>query len=209
MDIQYFGANCVKISGKKGSVVVDDNLSSYGLKPIHKPSDILLYTKPQEENKKTEAKLMIDQPGEYEASDISIIGIAARPHTGEQDDSSAIMYKITIDDIRVAVVGHVHPDLKDTQLEALGVVDVLVVPVGGHGYTLDGVGAHELIKEIEPKLVIPTHYLDKAIKYEVEQTDLQTAVKALGMEIKETLPKLKVKPSDFSEGTELIVLQRQ
>jgi L-ascorbate metabolism protein UlaG (beta-lactamase superfamily) len=66
-----------------------------------------------------------------------------------------------------------------------------------------------VIKKIEPKIVIPTHYDDKALNYEVPQIALVDAVKSLGMEPKETLAKFKPKPADFSDTTQLIVLERQ
>lgn len=208
MEIQFFGANCIKVVGKKGTVVVDDTLENNGLKNVGKAGDILLFTSKQTKDR-PEAKLSIDLPGEYEVADISIVGIAARSHMDEESKKSATMYKITLNDLRVAVVGHIHPDLTDDQLEALGIVDVLVIPVGGNGYTLDGQGAHEVIKEVEPKMVIPTHYSDKAIKFEVPQNSLDDALKSLGMEVKERTAKLKVKSSEFGEGTELVVLERQ
>jgi L-ascorbate metabolism protein UlaG (beta-lactamase superfamily) len=87
-------------------------------------------------------------------------------------------------------------------------VDILVVPVGNSGYTLDAVGALKIIKQIEPKVVIPTHYSDKAIKYEVPQVELADALKNLGMEVSETLDKYKYKPTELSDSTKLIVLNR-
>jgi len=119
------------------------------------------------------------------------------------------MYRVEADDIRVGVVGHIFPELSDAQLEALGTIDVLIIPVGNSGYTMDAVGALNLIKKIEPKLVIPTHYDDKAIKYPVPQVSLEEALKGLAMEPKETVPKLKVKPAELAENTELVVLERQ
>ena len=87
-------------------------------------------------------------------------------------------------------------------------VDVLVVPVGGNGYTVDPVGALKLIKAIEPKLVVPTHYADKALKYPVPQQDLAAALKELAMETKETVAKLKLKPAELTDVTQLIVLEK-
>jgi L-ascorbate metabolism protein UlaG (beta-lactamase superfamily) len=106
------------------------------------------------------------------------------------------------------VLGHIYPELSDDQLEAIGMVDVLFTPVGGHGYTLDAVGALRLTRVIDPKLVIPTHYEDKALKYEVPQTSLAQAVTELSMEPKEKLDKLKVKSTDLGEVTQLVVLQK-
>jgi L-ascorbate metabolism protein UlaG (beta-lactamase superfamily) len=87
-------------------------------------------------------------------------------------------------------------------------VDVMVVPVGGNGYTVDPVGALKLIKAVEPKLLIPTHYADKALKYEVPQQELGNALKELGMEPKESTAKLKLKPVDLTDLTQLIVIEK-
>jgi len=87
-------------------------------------------------------------------------------------------------------------------------IDVLVVPVGGNGYTVDPVGALKLIKAIEPKLVVPTHYDDKTLKYPVPQQTLEGALKELGMEPKETVAKLRLKPGELTDVTQLIVLEK-
>jgi L-ascorbate metabolism protein UlaG (beta-lactamase superfamily) len=208
LELQYFGANCVKLSTKTATLVVDDNLASLGLKPVTKPDDIAVFTSQQTKSPQS-AKLAIDSPGEYEVSDVSIQGIAARAHTGEPKTQGSTIFKIVADNIRVGVLGHIHPELSDAQLESLGTVDVLVVPVGGGGYTLDPVEALKLIKKIEPKTVIPTHFADKASKYEVPQLELSEILKELAMEPKETVAKLKLKPADWGEGTQLIVLERQ
>lgn len=206
MELQYFGGNCVRITNKKASIVVDDNLVDLGLKPVVKAGDIVLYTHDKKEIEG--AKLVIDQPGEYESSFITINGVPARSHTDEQGKKSATMFKVVVDDMRIAVVGHIYPELNDDQLEALGTVDILIIPVGGFGYTLDAVGALKLIKDIEPKLVIPTHYADPAITYPVPQAELGEAIKGLAMEAKESVQKLKIKSADLSDVTQLIIVER-
>lgn len=207
MEIQYHGANCIRVSTKKASIVIDDKSGT-----ATKNGDIVIFTDSQNLKKpKQDVKTIIEQPGEYEVSDTSIQGVAARAHMDEPGTKQATMFKIIGDDIRLVAVGHVYPELNDEQLEALGTVDVLVIPVGGHGYTLDALGALKLIKKIEPKIIIPTHYADKTIKYEVPQSDLAEALKELSMEPKETVPKLKLKASELfgSESNQLIVLERQ
>jgi L-ascorbate metabolism protein UlaG (beta-lactamase superfamily) len=208
MEIQFYGANCVRLTAKKANITIDDNLTDLGLKSVTKKGDIALYTGAHGEPA-VEVKLVIDHPGEYEVSDISINAISARAHIDEAGQKTATMFKVMMDDIRVAIVGHIYPELNDAQLEALGTVDILVIPVGGNGFTLDPVGALSLIKKIEPKLVIPTHYDDSAIKYPVPQQPLEEALKSLAMELKETAPKLKVKLGDLSDETQLVVLERQ
>lgn len=207
MDIQFYGANCVVVGGKHSRIVIDDNLAELGAKPVTKDDDISLFTGNHQEDKHA-LKLMIDQPGEYEVAGVSVYGIAARAHMDTDDKKTATVYKLVFDDMNMLVVGHIYPELSDDQLEAIGTVDVMLVPVGGNGYTLDGLGALKLIKKIEPKLVIPTHYDDPALNFPVPQQPLDQALKAMAMEPKETTAKLKLKSTDLTDVTQLIVLEK-
>ena len=208
MELQYFGGNCVRLSSKKAAIIIDDNLASLGAKAVTKPGDVALYTSAHG-LPAVETKIIIDQPGEYEVSDISIQGIAARAHMDEEKQKTATIYKLVIDDIRIAVIGHIYPELSSIQLESLSTIDILIIPVGGNGYTLDPIGALKLIKEIEPKLVIPTHYDEKGLNYEVPQQSLEDALKGLSMEPRETVAKLKVKAGELGDTTQLVILEKQ
>lgn len=209
MEVQYFGGNCVKISTKKASVVIDDNLKDIGGGAITKAGDIVLYTGKAGKPSK-DVKFVVARPGNYEIADVSVTGVAARSHLDEAGKHSATMYRIEADDLRIAVVGHIHPDIQESELEALGIIDVLIVPVGGHGFTLDPVGALKVIKEIEPKIIVPTNYDDSKLKYEVPAISLEEALKGLAMEPKETVSKLKVKATELlSDQPQLYVLERQ
>jgi len=207
MELQYFGANCLRLSAKKAQIVIDDNLADIGLNSITKPADISLRTS-REFPEHTEAMFRAELPGEYEVSGVVIHGVPARAHMDEEGKHNAVIYTIQADDTKVLVLGHIYPELSEDQLEQIGMVDIAVVPVGGNGYTLDGVGALKVIKQIEPKVVIPTHYADSKIKYEVPQAPLADAVKGLGMEVSETLAKFKIKPAELSDSTKLVVLER-
>lgn len=207
MELTYYGANCVRLVTKKSAITIDDNMAEIGLKGVMKAGDIALYTG-KHNPPKVDTQLVIDLPGEYEVSDTSIHGVGARAHLDESG-KNATMFKIIGEDIRLVVLGHIYPDLTEAQLESLGTVDVLIIPVGGNGYTLDAIGAAKIIKKIEPKLIIPVHYADKSIKYEVPQSPLDEALKVLAIEPKETVPRLKIKSGELAETTQLIVLERQ
>jgi len=206
MDLQFYGANCVSLTHKGTRVLVDDNLGDLGAKSVLKVDDVALYT--TSHGTATTARLLLDGPGEFEVADISIVGLAARAHIDEPGQKNATMFKLVAGEQSVLITGHVYPELSEAQLEAIGVIDVLIVPVGGNGYTLDPVGALKLIKEIEPKLVIPTHYADKALNYPVPQQELENALKELGMEPKETVAKLRLKAGELSDVTQLVVLEK-
>jgi hypothetical protein len=208
VELTFYGANCLKLNSKRASIVVDDNLARLGQKSVTKPADISLRTNKQFPEHE-QAAFKAEMPGEYEISGVVIHGIAARAHMDDEGQHNAVIYTVEADDTTVAIIGHIYPELNEDQLEQIGLVDVAVVPVGGNGFTLDGADALNVIKQIEPKVVIPTHYADKAIKYEVPQAELAEAVKNLGMEITETAAKYKIKPADLSDTTKLVVLERQ
>ena len=208
MDVQFYGANCIVISDRQARIVVDDNLAELGAKSVSKEGDIALFTQAHTGALAPSPKLMIDQPGEYEVSGVSIYGIAARAHIDEEGKKTATMYKLIVDDTSILITGHIYPELTDDQLETIGTVDVMVVPVGGNGYTLDGVGALKLIKKIEPKLIIPTHFDDSSLKFPVPQQPLDQCLNALAMEPKETIAKLKLKASEVGDVTQLVVLEK-
>ena len=207
MDTQFYGANCLVLSSKQIRVVVDDTLSSLGAKSVAKEGDICLFTGAHE-NVAANVKISIDSPGEYEVSGVSIFGLQVRSHMDEEKQKSGVMYKITWGDARVLVTGHVFPKLTEAELEAIGTIDLMFVPVGGNGYTTDAVGVLQLIKQIEPKLVVPTHYADSALKYEVPQQELSDALKTLGMEPKETTKKYQFKMGEITDTTQLVVLEK-
>jgi L-ascorbate metabolism protein UlaG (beta-lactamase superfamily) len=206
VDLQFYGANCLSLTHKGARIVVDDNLVDLGAKSILKSDDVVLFTGPH--GAADNARLVFDSPGEYEVSDISVVGIAARAHIDEPGTKNATMFKLIVGDVSMLITGHIYPELSDDQLETIGIIDLLVVPVGGNGYTVDPVGALKLIKDIEPKLVIPTHYADKALHYPVPQQELANALKELAMEPKEAVTKLRLKPAELTDLTQLLILEK-
>lgn len=206
MDLQFYGANCLSVTHKGSRIVIDDNLADLGGKSILKADDVALFTGPH--GSSDVARLSFDSPGEYEVSDVSVIGIAARAHIDAPGSLAATMFKLVTGDLSILITGHIYPELTDDELEAVGVIDLLIVPVGGNGYTVDPVGALKLIKSIEPKLVVPTHYADPSLKFPVPQQELSVALVELAMEPRETVSKLKLKHSELTDITQLILLEK-
>jgi L-ascorbate metabolism protein UlaG (beta-lactamase superfamily) len=174
-EIECKGANAVVISTKKTTAVFDPKLEMTGLKNVKVKDAVQIATEARFATPDEGEHLLIEGPGEYEVGDFSIRGIAAQRHIDTEDEEKkTTMYRVEIGDIRIGVIGNISPKLEDEQLEALGVVDILVVPVGGGGYTLDATSAVSLVRQVEPKAVIPVHFADSGMKYEVPQDELET-----------------------------------
>lgn len=192
-EVEYKGANGVIVASKKASLVFDPKLSLVGLKDLSVKDAVELATEARFALNSDDAKLVIEGPGEYGIADFDIRGVAAQRHLDtENDPKVATIYRVESGDIRAAVIGNIYEKLSEDQLEEIGVVDVLVIPVGGSGYTLDATGAATLTRQIDPKIVIPVHYADDAIKYEVPQSGVDTFISELGAPVEEAA-KLKLK----------------
>lgn len=206
MDIKFYGANCVRLQTKKVGVSIDDNLASLGQKTVTKDNDLSVFTSRQH-LETPKGTFYVDRPGEYEVMNVSIKGIAAQGHMDEPGKKNSVIYRLVINDYKIGVVGHIYPEISEEQVESLGMIDILLIPVGGHGYTLDGIGALRIIKKIGPSIVVPTHFADSKIKYEVPQDSLEEIRKVLSMEPAEELETLSLKSREFSEGTRLVILK--
>ena len=153
--------------------------------------------------------MTLEGPGEYEVSDFSIRGMPAVRHI-DADDSLPVstIYRVEVGGVNIAILGNIAPKLSEDQLESIGVVDMVIIPVGGGGYTLDATSAASLVRKIDPKVVIPVHYADAALKYEVPQGDLETFTKELGAPVEETA-KYKIKSaSAVPEALTTVVVTR-
>lgn len=193
-DIEYKGGNTVVVATKKSTLIIDPAQSVIGLKDIVAKDGVTLATEARLQGDQSSARVAIEGPGEYEVGDFSIRGVAAQRHIDtENDEKIATIYRIEVGDVRIAVVGNITPKLSEDQLEAIGVVDILVVPVGGGGYTLDATAAAAIVRSVDPKAVVPVHYADKALKYEVPQDELSTFVSELGAPVEDAGTKYKVK----------------
>ena len=193
-DIEYKGGNGVIIATKKTEVVIDPQLSVVGLKNLSVKDAVELATEARFVVNDEAARLQVEGPGEYEIGDVSIRGISATRHLDTSaDEPISTIYRIEIGDVRIAVFGNIMPKLNEDQLEEIGIVDILIIPVGGGGYTLDATSAATIVRQIEPKVVIPVHYADSALKYEVPQDTLDTFTKELTAPVEDAGSKYKIK----------------
>ena len=178
-DIEYKGANSLVISTKKTRVVFDPASLQQPPKDLVKADDIVVVTEDRFAGPDT-GRLLLDSPGEYEVGEVALKGLAAQRHIDtSQQGQQAVIYRVEIGGLRLAVIGNVTPGLSEQQLEQLGVVDIALLPVGGGGYTLDATAATAMVRQLDPKLVVLIHYRDTAVQYEVPQDDVEVFEKEL------------------------------
>ena len=195
MEIDYKGANCVVIKDKNALIIVDPTKNA-SVKDLQNPEAVVLATQPNfAPAEDTVKSFIIDMPGEYEHKDVSVRGIPVRAHlAADEKAKDAVMYRLETMGISIAVIGHTVAPLDDDDLETLGKIDIAIIPVGGNGYTLDAKDAGEIIRQIQPSVVIPTHFDDGQTKYEVPQESLAAFEKEMGGDNIEKQSVYKIKP---------------
>ena len=195
IEIEYKGGNSLTIKSNQGKMMIDPNLSMNGLGSLKTAGNIELATEDRFSVKDPDALVIINGPGEYGIADFDIAGFSALRHIdGEGDEKLSTVYRIEVGaEARIGLIGNIANKISEDQYEKIGVIDILIIPVGGNGYTLDAKDAAAIVKHIEPKVVIPVSYNDSGIKYEVPQDSVELFVKELGTQNVETVSKYKVK----------------
>ena len=217
MDITYLGHSSFKIKTKFATVVTDPfDPQKVGLKYTGVEGEIVTVSHLHDDHNATErvsgVKKIIEGPGEYEVSGISIMGFASYhdDKKGEERGGNTI-YVIEADGLRLAHLGDLGHILSDDLVSEMGTIDILMVPVGGV-YTIDSKEAGEVVGKIDPYFVMPMHYnvqgltLSQAEKME----PVETYLKESGLPV-ENLPKFTIKKEDILEdqNTKVIVLEKK
>lgn len=215
MEITHIGHSCFKIKGKDITVLIDPyNPQKTGYKFPRQECDILLCTHNHDDHHHTEGvsgyKLLIDKPGEYEASDVFVYGIPVY-HDAKQGSERGenIIYLIAIDGFSILHLGDLGHELSKESLEKIAKIDILMIPVGGI-YTIDAEVAAKVISSIEPGIVLPMHYQTSDLTGLSNKLDgVDKFLDEMGSETKNG-DKLKLSsPGDIPEETEVIVLKQQ
>lgn len=209
-DIEYKGANAIVFATKKVRVVFDPNLAVASAKNVSVKDSIEVVTEDRFAVTDPAPRLLLNSPGEYEVGDVAISGIPARRHIDtDADGEKSTIYKISVGDIRGVVIGNIQPKLSDDQLEDIGVVDFAIIPVGGSGYTLDAVSASSTVRQLDPKVVIPVHYADSSINYEVPQVGVEDFMKELNANVVEAGLKWRLKkPADLPDSLTVVQISK-
>ena len=209
MQIDFWGANCLRLKTNGVSLVFDDNLKALGGQSVTSKDSVVCLTNSQliPVAEIGAAKIIFDTPGSYEVGDVLIEGVWSSSFMPDLDPPHATIFKITSENMNLVIAGHIRPELNDEQLEALGLVDVLFVPVGGNGYTLDAEAARQVVKSIDPKLVIPTHFHQPNLKYPVPQAEVEEFAKLIAGEAEDIIGALRLKRSDLGEQLTLKIIR--
>ena len=208
MDITWLGHSCFRIKGSQAIIITDPFPPELGYTLGKQTANIITMSHQHPSHSYVKGiggePRIIKGPGEYEISGILIIGIATfHDNQRGQVRGKNTVYVMEIDGVSVCHLGDLGHVLSTEQVEEIGRVDVLFLPVGG-GSTINPAIAAEVILQLEPNAVIPMHYKTPAIKRELDSVDV--FLKEMGMGQIEPRPKLTLSKSNLPLSTQVFLL---
>jgi len=162
MEITWLGHSCFRIKGKQATVVTDPYSPDTGYTLGKQNADIVTVSHQHAGHSYTAGvngdPHLVKGPGEYEISNVLIIGLASYHDTEKGNlKGKNTIYLIEMDDITICHLGDLGHPLTENQTEEMGNVDILMLPVGGVS-TINATAAAAIVRQIEPKIVLPMHY---------------------------------------------------
>lgn len=211
MEILFLGQAAFKLKGKNTTLVTDPFSSDIGLRLPKTDADIVTvsHSHPDHNNVGEVGgnPFVITGAGEYEIKGTSVVGVQSfHDDNGGAERGSNTLYNITLDSINIAHLGDLgQKELTQSQVEAIGNVDILLIPVGSV-YTIDASLAAKITAQLEPKIVIPMHYYLEGLKYQLDPVD--KFLKEMGQEVLVREPKLVITADKLPEETKVVVLEK-
>ncbi len=208
MDITWLGHSCFRIRGSQAVIITDPYPPDLGYS-LGKPTARIVTVSHQHpshsyvQGVSGEPKLVI-RPGEYEISGVLIIGIPTfHDAEGGGKRGKNTVYLMEVDGITVCHLGDLGHVLTAEQVEEIDDVDVLLLPVGGVS-TINASMAAEVIRQLEPKVVVPMHHKTPVLNRELGP--VEKFLKEMGIERLDSQPKLSLTPSSLPASTQVFLL---
>ncbi len=208
MEITWLGHSCFKLKGKQVTVITDPFSPGIGYTLGKVSAEIVTISHPHTGHSYVQGiggePRIIKSPGEYEAGGVLTVGV----HTYHDNEKGAqrgknTAFVIDVDDVMICHLGDLGHVLTAEQVAMIDGVDVLLIPVGGFS-TIDAVQAAQIVRQLEPKVVIPMHYKTEVLKRELETVD--RFLKEMGVKEAVPQPKLTVNKNSLPLTMQVTVL---
>ncbi|MFH1231432.1 MAG: MBL fold metallo-hydrolase [Planctomycetota bacterium] len=181
MKIKWFGHSSFVMTAETGHTLITDPYEAGGYNgaigyvPINITANIVTISHDHADHNyiKTiqgEPKI-INQKGDYEVDGIKIKGIKVYHDTKQgKERGNNIIFTYEIDKLKIVHMGDIGHILSKKEIDALGSVDILLIPVGGY-FTIGAAQATNILENLNPKITIPMHYKTDVLNFPIAKVD--------------------------------------
>ncbi len=208
MDITWLGHACFRIRGSQAVIITDPFPPGLGYTLGKQTADIVTISHPHPSHSYAagvnEQHRLVKGPGEYEISDVLILGITTyHDAVNGKSKGKNTVYLMEVDGVNICHLGDIGHVLSDEHIEEIGNIDILLIPVGGVS-TINASMAAQTVRKVEPKIVIPMHYKTEKSTHDLEP--VENFIKEMGQSQIEPRPKLTVSKSNLPLTLQVVVL---
>ena len=167
MKITWHGHSCFSIDTEDGTVVLDPYQDGAvpGMPPLRLQADLVLCS---HEHHDHNARSAVTLSGKACGVSVETIPSWHDDTEGSKRGSNSI-HVLSAESLRIAHLGDLGCMLTEDQTARLRGLDALLIPVGGY-YTIDSEQALEIVRQLQPRVVIPMHYRFGSVGYDVIST---------------------------------------
>ncbi len=213
MEITWYGHSCFRLTERNFATVVTDPFDNtvVGYDALKLKAEIVTVSHDAPGHNNVDAVKGTTHPlngaGEFEIGGVFITAVQTMGNGKKNKDKARnTLYVFDYDGITVAHLGDLQEAPTQSEVEALGTVNVLLVPVGGGG-SLNAAKAAEVVSLLEPNIVIPMHYSTPDAKLNLDS--LNKFLKEMGLSKIDAQPSLKITRSGLPDETKVVVLDYQ
>jgi L-ascorbate metabolism protein UlaG (beta-lactamase superfamily) len=163
VEVEWLGHACFTIRGGTKTVIFDP-FKGTGLPEPKTKADVVLCSHAHSDHSNARAvsheksTVIEGFTGTREIDSMSIKGVATF-HDDSQGSKRGrnSVYVVRIDDVAFCHLGDLGHTLSRSQIDEIGSVDVLFLPVGGF-FTIGPKEAREVMESLRPRIAVPMHY---------------------------------------------------
>lgn len=208
MDITWYGHSCFRLTERNMIAVTTDpyDATVIGYSPLKLKSQVVTVSHDSPGHNHLDGvsgiEYVLSGPGEYEIGGVFITG------TLMYDKKSAspkrnIVYVMNFNDLTVAHLGDLDHIPNQSEVDAMGDIDVVLIPVGG-GAGLHASQAAEVVSLVEPSIVVPMHYQTPYTNLELDP--VERFLREMGVTAPVADDSLKITKSSLPEQTQIVIL---
>jgi L-ascorbate metabolism protein UlaG (beta-lactamase superfamily) len=208
MDIVWYGHSCFRIAERaQASIVTDPFDKILGYEVPRLKADIVTVSHDAPGHSFVTAvkgyQHVISGPGEYEIGGVFITGVATFDQSKEHPRRN-VVYVFDYNGLIVAHLGDLDHVPNQSMIDALGPIDVALVPVGGGG-SLSSSQAAEVMSLLEPSIVVPMHYRTDALQG-LDLDPVDRFLKEMGINTIQQESVLRISSGALPEQTQVVLL---
>lgn len=181
MKIKWLGHSCFMITGANGTTLITDPYDSepYGdtltYARVDEEADVVTLSHHHADHGNAAAirgePIIVSTPGPHQAAGFLINGTVAF-HDTQAGALRGEIIAFSVDDgeLTVCHLGDLGHELEASQAEAIGAVDILLIPVGGF-FTIDAAAATRVWQQLSPAITIPMHFRNDKCHFQIDTVE--------------------------------------